>query len=56
MHSFVATNLENIKVLTYLKYNDGNGMEREIGIATLNGRLVLIDDGMPVDTSVSENS
>lgn len=54
MHSFVATNLENLKVLTYLKYNDGNGMEREIGIATLNGRLVLIDDGMPVDTTVSE--
>lgn len=51
MHSTVSTNLENLKLLTYLKYNDGNGMEREIGIATLNGRLVLIDDDMPVEVT-----
>jgi len=55
MHSAVATNLENMKVLVYLKYNDANGMERETGLATLNGRLVLIDDSMPVleDTSTA---
>lgn len=47
MHSKVATNLENLKVLVYLKYNDANGMERELNLATLNGRLVLIDDSMP---------
>lgn len=49
MHSVVSTNLENLKILTYLKYNDANGLEREIGLATLNGRLVLIDDGMPAE-------
>lgn len=48
MHSVVATNLENLKLLTYMKYNDGNGIEREIGLATLNGKLVLVDDTMPV--------
>ena len=48
MHSAVATNLENMKILVYLKYNDANGMERETGMATLNGRLVMIDDSMPV--------
>ena len=48
MHSVVATNLENMKILVYLKYNDANGMERETGMATLNGRLVIIDDSMPV--------
>lgn len=48
MHSVVATNLENMKVLVYLKYNDANGMERETGLATLNGRLVIVDDSMPV--------
>jgi len=53
MHSVVATNLENLKLLTYMKYNDANGMEREIGLATLNGRIVLIDDNMPVDTTES---
>ena len=47
MHSAVATNLENMKILVYLKYNDANGMERETGMATLNGRLVLVDDSMP---------
>ena len=49
MHSVVATNLENLKLLTYLKYTDSQGMEREIGIATLNGRTVLVDDTMPVE-------
>ena len=48
MHSVVATHLENLKLLTYLKYTDANGMEREIGLGTLNGRLVLVDDTMPV--------
>lgn len=50
MHSTVATNLENMKILVYLKYNDANGMERDAAMATLNGRLVLIDDSMPVET------
>lgn len=49
MHSAVATNLENLKLLTYLKYNDADGVERDIGLATLNGRLVLVDDSMPVE-------
>lgn len=50
MHSVVATNMENLKILVYLKYNDVNGLEREVGLATVNGRLVLIDDGMPAET------
>lgn len=48
MHSAVATNLENLKLLVYLKYNDANGMERDLAIGTLNGRTVLVDDTMPV--------
>lgn len=48
MHSVVATNLENLKLLVYLKYNDANGMERDLAIGTLNGRTVLVDDTMPV--------
>ena len=49
MHSSVATNLENLKILVYLKYNDANGMQRDAAMATLNGRLVLIDDSMPTE-------
>ena len=51
MHSAVATHLENMNLLTYLKYNDENGMQRDTSMATLNGRLVLVDDSMPVDTT-----
>ena len=49
MHSEVATNLENIKLLKYMVYNDANGIERELALATWNGRLVLIDDNMPTE-------
>lgn len=47
MHSEVATNLENIKLLKYMTQTDGDGIERELALGTWNGRLVLIDDGMP---------
>ena len=54
MHSFVATNLENLKLLVYLKYNDANGLQRDLSIGTLNGRLVMVDDSMPTsDTYTS---
>lgn len=48
-HSTVATNLENMKLIAYLKYTDADGVERDLGMATWNGRLVLIDDSMPVE-------
>ena len=48
MHSAVATNLENLRILTYMLYNDANGIQRETGMATVNGKLVIIDDSMPV--------
>jgi hypothetical protein len=48
MHSDVATNLENLNLLEYLKYTDKDGVTRDLGLATWNGRLVIIDDDMPV--------
>ena len=48
MHSVVATHLENLKLLAYMKSTDAQGIERELALATLNGKAVLIDDGMPV--------
>lgn len=50
MHSAVSTNLENLKLLAYLKYTDKDGITRDLGLGTWNGRAVLIDDGMPVTT------
>ena len=48
-HSTVATNLENMKLLGCLKYTDSEGVERDLGMGTWNGRLVLIDDSMPAE-------
>lgn len=55
MHSVVATNLENLQLLDYLKYTDASGIQRNLALATWNGRTVLIDDGMPVE-EVAESS
>lgn len=53
MHSVVATNLENIKILAYAKYTDADGIQRDTTLAYVNGRLVMVDDGVPVDNSGS---
>jgi len=47
MHSTVATTLENLNLLRYMKYTDAQGIEREMAMGTWNGKRVLIDDGMP---------
>lgn len=47
MHSEVATNLENLRLLQYLTYTDANGITRNLSIGTWNGRLALVDDDMP---------
>ena len=44
MDSDVSTNLENLKVLEYLKYTDEQGIERDLTLASWNGKLVIIDD------------
>ncbi|RGC81714.1 phage coat protein [Hungatella hathewayi] len=49
MHSTVATNLENMRLLSYMKYTDKDGIQRDLGIGTWNGRAVIIDDSMPVE-------
>lgn len=51
MHSAVATNLENLNLLEYLKYTDRQGIQRSLNIGTWNGRTVLVDDSMPVEAS-----
>jgi hypothetical protein len=57
MHSAIATNLENLKLLEYMKQTDANGIERQLALATWNGCTVLIDDGMPtVDVAGGEGN
>ncbi|MBR5836730.1 MAG: hypothetical protein IKY66_11330, partial [Bacteroidales bacterium] len=54
MHSQVATNLENLKLLQYAKGVDENGVIKDLGIATWNGKTIVIDDRMPFDSSLGE--
>jgi hypothetical protein len=56
MHSVIATQLENLNLLEYMKYTDSDGIERALPLATLNGKLVLVDDAMPVEeVAATEN-
>ena len=55
MHSAVSTNLEGLNLIDFLKYTDSDGIERDLTIGTFNGRLVIVDDDMPV-TEVAETS
>lgn len=47
MHSEVATNLENMRLLKYMTYTDADGITRDLAIGSWNGKTVLIDDNMP---------
>ena len=49
MHSRVATTLENLQLLEFLKYTDAQGIERNMNIAQWGSKIVLIDDTMPVN-------
>ena len=49
MHSVVATNLENMNLIVHLKYTDKDGMTRDLDMGTWNGKLVIVDDNMPVE-------
>ncbi len=56
MHSEVATNLENLRLVKYMQYTDKDGVKRDLALGTWNGRLVLIDDEMPVEEVASSGS
>lgn len=55
MHSQVATNLENLQLLEYAKGTDANGIEKDVTLATWNGRTVMIDDDVPAE-AVAESA
>lgn len=53
MHSNVARTLENLQLLEYWKQTDANGIQRPTTLASANGYLVIVDDGVPVDTTTA---
>ena len=53
MHSNVARTLENLQMMEFWKHTDANGIQRPMSIGTANGLLVIVDDGVPVDTTTT---
>lgn len=53
MHSQVATGVENKKLMSHLKYTDKDGVERDLTLYSINGRLALIDDNMPTEVAAA---
>ena len=49
LHSVPATNLENLNLLSALKYTDKDGITDALSLYTWNGKLVIVDDGMPTE-------
>lgn len=47
MHSVVAATLEDLQLVDYATYTDANGIQKELGLATWNGRVVIVDDDAP---------
>lgn len=56
MHSKVATNLAGLQLLTFRKYTDPSGIERQLKIADFNGLTVIIDDGVPAKANAQAGS
>ena len=49
MHSDTSTGLENLNLIERLKYTDKDGIQRDLNLGTWNGKVVVVDDGMPVE-------
>ena len=55
VHSAVSTNLESLQLLNFMTYNDANGIQRDLTLATFNGKLVIVDDDMPTNEVEGED-
>jgi len=55
MHSNIATALENLNLLEFMKYTDKDGITREIQLGTWSGKLVIVDDTLPVEVDDDDN-
>lgn len=47
MHSVVAQNLAGLQLLEFRKYTDPTGIERQLPIADINGKTVIVSDRVP---------
>jgi hypothetical protein len=56
MHSNIAASLENLNLIEFMRYTDNQGITREIQLGTWSGKLVIVDDGLPVQVSGNSQS
>lgn len=54
MHSVVANRLANLQLLEYSKYTDPAGITRNLPIATINGKTVIVNDSVPVAANATD--
>lgn len=53
MHSTVANRLANLQLLNFRKYTDPMGIERQLPLADINGKTVIVNDNVPVKNSTT---
>ncbi|HRU99159.1 MAG TPA: hypothetical protein P5092_17235 [Ruminococcus sp.] len=49
VHSHTAKKLESLNLVNYRKYTDPAGITRDLPIGDINGKTLIVDDGMPID-------
>lgn len=54
MHSVVASRLANLQLLEFSKYTDASGITRDLPIGTINGKTVIVNDGVPVTANATD--
>lgn len=54
MHSVVANRLANLQLLNFSKYTDASGITRDLPIGTINGKTVIVNDGVPVTANATD--
>lgn len=53
MHSLILARYKALGLVEYAKYNEANGLTREVSLPTINGLIVVPSDRYTVDTSGS---
>lgn len=51
MHSLIYARYQALGLVEYAKYNEANGLQREINLPTINGLIVVPSDRFTVDTT-----
>ena len=49
VNSMIATNLENKKLVANLRFNDANGIERDLNMYTWNGKILIEYDDITIE-------